>query len=142
DQWRVAPYTEADLQRQIDHLDDLHGAAGRRLQRDAQAYVDGVNRYIAEQILDVTKRPGEYFAIGRPLGPEPWTLRDMVATAALVGGIFGRGGGGEVGSALVRARARQRFGARRGNAVWRALRSAEDPEAPTTVRGERFPYPR
>jgi acyl-homoserine lactone acylase PvdQ len=34
----------------------------------------------------------------------------------------------------------KRFGARRGKQVWHDFRSAEDPEAPTTVHGRRFPY--
>ncbi len=35
EQWALAPYTEADLQRQVDQLDDLYGADGLRLQEDA-----------------------------------------------------------------------------------------------------------
>ena len=53
--------------------------------------------------------------------------------------IFGKGGGGELGSALVLEAARRRFG-KRGPKVWHDFRSAEDPEAPTTVHnGKRVP---
>ena len=57
--------------------------------------ISGVNKYIAEARLDPTKMPGEYAAINRPQGPDDWKTTDIIATAALVGGIFGNGGGGE-----------------------------------------------
>ena len=37
-------------------------------------------------------------------------------------------------------RARKRFGRRAGTKVWQDFRRANDPEAPTTIRGERFSY--
>src|SRR3954454_22822108 len=70
EQWSLAPYTEDDLQHQIDQFDDLYGADGARLQDDLANYVAGVNRYIDEAKLDPTKMPGEYAAIGHVLGPE------------------------------------------------------------------------
>ena len=45
-QWSIAPYTEADLQSQIDMAPKLYGSVGARLVTDGQAYVDGVNAYI------------------------------------------------------------------------------------------------
>jgi acyl-homoserine lactone acylase PvdQ len=139
EQWRLAPYTEADLQRQIDQLDDLYGADGRRLQDDAAAYVAGVNAYIDEARLDVTKLPGEYDAIGRPLGPDPWKATDIIATASLVGGIFGKGGGDELAQMELRRSFIARYGARRGRVLWREWAAYDDRDAPTTVR-RRFPY--
>jgi len=138
-QWRTAPYTEADLQRQADQLDDLYGADGQRLQEDAANYVAGVNQYISEAKLDPTKLPGEYAAIGRPLGPDPWKVTDIIATASLVGGIFGKGGGGELTQMELRRSFIERYGARRGRQVWREWAAYEDRDAPTTVR-RRFPY--
>ncbi len=64
----------------------------------------------------------------------------MVATAALVGGIFGKGGGSEVESSEVLTAARQKFGIIDGTQVWNDFRRQNDPEAPTTVRGTNFPY--
>jgi acyl-homoserine lactone acylase PvdQ len=65
----------------------------------------------------------------------------LIAIASLVGGIFGNGGGGELGSAQVYEAAQKRFGRKGGPKVWRDFREAEDPEAPTTVHnGKRFPY--
>ena len=51
-QWELAPYREADLQRQFDLADDVYGAAGAALQQDVSNYVAGINRYIAEARID------------------------------------------------------------------------------------------
>jgi penicillin amidase len=142
DVWSSTPYTEAELQRQYDLGDDVYGAAGRQLQVDAQNYVDGINSYISEARLNPLKMPGEYAAIGKPLGPDDWKVTDVIATASLVAGILGKGGGGELGSALFLQAARDRFGKKRGGQVWQDFRSAEDPEAPLTVHEDsgRFVY--
>ena len=140
EQWALAPYTEADLERQADQLDDLYGEEGRVLQEDAASYVAGVNQYISEARLDVTKLPGEYAAIGQPGGPEPWKVTDIIATASLVGGIFGKGGGDELTQMELRRSFRARYGARRGERLWREWASYEDADAPTTVKRSRaFP---
>ncbi len=141
DQWSLAPYTEADLQRQADQLDDLFGAEGRQLQEDSASYVAGVNKYISEVRLDLTRLPGEYTAIGQPGGPQPWKITDIIATASLVGGIFGKGGGDELTQMQLRRSFRARYGARRGERLWREWAAYEDADAPTTVKpSRRFPY--
>jgi acyl-homoserine lactone acylase PvdQ len=140
DQWRIAPYTEADLQRQYDLGDDIYGPAGARLQQDVTRYVQGINAYIAEARLNPLKMPGEYAAIGKPTGPEDWKVTDVIATASLIGGIFGRGGGRELDSALLLQQAQGRFGADAGRQVWEDMRRAEDSEAPVTVQDTVFPY--
>lgn len=139
-QWLQTPYTEADWQRQFDQLDDLYGADGAQVQADVRNYVDGINQYIAEARVDSDKMPGEYGFLGRPEGPAPWTVTDVGATASLVAGIFGKGGGREVDSALVLEEAKKRFGGSKGKRVWNDFRSAEDPEAPVTAAGRKFPY--
>jgi acyl-homoserine lactone acylase PvdQ len=140
DQWSIAPYTEADLQKQIDNLPKLYGAEGQTVVNDANNYVAGINKYIDEAKLNPTKMPGEYPAIDRPQGPDPWSSRDIIATAALVGGIFGAGGGRELESAQILQQLQERLGKRAGRRVWSDFRSANDPEAPTTVVGKTFPY--
>ncbi len=102
DVWSIAPYTEADLQEQIDKADDLYGSEGAQLQQDLADYIAGINQYISEARTDATKMPYEYAAISKPL--EDWTGTDVIATASLIGGIFGKGGGNEVGE---RGRARR-----------------------------------
>jgi acyl-homoserine lactone acylase PvdQ len=139
-QWAIAPYTEADLQRQFDLGDDLYGNRGRQLQDDALNYVAGINRYIAEARLDPTKMPGEYAAIGRPLGPDDWKVTDLIATASLVGGIFGQGGGRELAEGELLRSFVNRFGRKTGRRLWEQFAAFDDPDAPTTVKGQRFPY--
>ena len=139
EQWAVAPYTEADLQMQIDQFVD-YGADGARLKQDLDNYVAGINAYISETRLNALKLPGEYAAIGRPQGPEAWKPTDIVATASLVGGIFGKGGGGELRQAQLLQSFTKRFGSKRGRRLWLDFRSPEEPEAPTTVQGRSFPY--
>jgi acyl-homoserine lactone acylase PvdQ len=138
DVWSSSPYTEADLQRQVDQMDDLYGAEGAALQQDVNDYVAGVNAYIAEARLNPLKMPGEYAALGKTL--DDWKATDVVATAALVGGIFGKGGGSEVESADALSAAREKFGLFGGTQVWDDFRRQHDPDAPTTVRGTSFPY--
>src|SRR5215204_2367639 len=140
EQWALAPYTEGDLQRQVDQFDDLYGDEGKLIQEDVKNYTEGVNAYIAEARINPNKMPGEYAAINQPQGPQNWLDRDAIAIAALVGGIFGKGGGREVDSAGVYQGAIKKFGRRNGPRVWSDFRSRNDPEAPTTVHGKRFNY--
>src|SRR3954470_2980392 len=137
--WNVAPYTEEDLQRQIDQRPPQYAAQADLLKNDLDNYVAGINQYIAEARLDPTKMPAEYAAIGRPQGPDDWKGTDIVATADVVGAIFGAGGGRELPSALVLEQAQKRFGNKAGKRVWHDFREANDPEAPTTAK-TRFPY--
>ncbi|MCW2967499.1 MAG: hypothetical protein JWM71_1271 [Solirubrobacteraceae bacterium] len=137
-QWGIAPYTEADLQSQIDNAPKLYGALGTQLVSRLNAFVDGINAYIDAAVLDPNKMPAEYAAFGKT--PQHWTGTDVIAEASLVGGIFGKGGGNEVGSAQVLNALVKRFGATAGRSSWADFRSKNDPEAPTTVIGKRFPY--
>ncbi|TML98513.1 MAG: penicillin acylase family protein [Actinobacteria bacterium] len=137
-QWALAPYTEADLQRQIDQAPVLGGAEGAQLVQDVTNYVAGINAYIAKARLDPTKMPGEYAAFGKQ--PEDWKVTDVIAEASLIGGIFGKGGGNELRSALLLEALQKRFGDKRGRRVWSDFRLKNDPEAPSTIRRKRFPY--
>src|SRR5213079_2353725 len=44
-QWALAPYTEADLQSQIDHATEIYGAVGQQVVNDVTEYVAGINAY-------------------------------------------------------------------------------------------------
>jgi hypothetical protein len=79
-------------------------------------------------------------AIGRPQGPDDWQGTDIIATASLVGAIFGNGGGRELDMALFLQRLQHRFGAQEGRRLWEQLAAFDDPDAPTTVKRTRFPY--
>jgi hypothetical protein len=138
--WSVAPYTEEELTRQTQARPPGFEEESDQLRAELDAYLAGVNRYVAEARMDPTKLPGEYAAINDFDGPDDFTRADVVATAAVAGAIFGVGGGEEVESALALQAARKRFGRRDGERVWRDFRMVDDPEGPTTVHTKRFPY--
>jgi acyl-homoserine lactone acylase PvdQ len=143
--WRSSPYTEADLQTQVDAL-RTQGTRGAQLYADVQQYVAGINAYIATCMAN-RNCPGEYVltghldAVTNAGGPEPFQLTDLISIAGVVGGLFGGGGGSEMQSALVRIAARAKYGAAEGDKVWTAFREQYDPETVTTLHnGQSFPY--
>jgi acyl-homoserine lactone acylase PvdQ len=115
--------TERFIARQRRHI-ARSGRRGRRVLRDVQAYVNGINAYNRQAGNDSI---------------EPWTYVDVTAVTGLLGQTFGQGGGDEVRSSLLLAELRGRLGSRAGSEVWRDLRSANDPETNVTTT-ERFPY--
>jgi acyl-homoserine lactone acylase PvdQ len=137
-QWAIAPYTEADLQSQVDMAQSEYGAAGVQVIDDSENYIAGVNAYIDKAKLDPLLMPFEYTAINKQ--PQPWTITDVIATASLIGGIFGKGGGNEIGDAVALQALKKRFGAGSGSRSWSDFREANDPEAPTTILHRAFPY--
>ncbi len=137
-QFLIAPYTEADLQSQIDNAPTLYGAEGEKLVSDLTEYVAGINAYVHEALLNPTKLPSEYAAIAKT--PEEWKPTDVIAEASLIGGIFGKGGGAEVRSALTLEAFEKHFGRSGGRAAWQNFREHNDPEAPVTVSNKLFPY--
>src|ERR1700759_5830025 len=70
---------------------------------------------------------------------EPWKPTDIIAIASLVGGIFGKGGGNELHSALTMEAMVERLGQKAGRKAWEGFRSKNDPEAPTTI-SKPYPY--
>jgi Penicillin amidase len=89
---------------------------GQQIRSDATNYVDGINAYIstAESPLNaLTMLPAEYAAIGRPLGPQPFDVNDVVAIATLVGGTFGNGGGQQLSNASLYENLKAQFGPER-----------------------------
>jgi acyl-homoserine lactone acylase PvdQ len=137
-QWAAAPYTDADLQKQFDNAPKYYGHQGVLLQHDVTAYVAGINAYIDDTVTNPTLLPAEYAALGKT--PQQWSVTDVIAEASLIGGIFGRGGGAELRSAELEQAFVKRFGKRAGKRAWSDFREHNDPEAPTTVLGKRFPY--
>ncbi|MEV6010816.1 penicillin acylase family protein [Streptomyces sp. NPDC051976] len=144
--WQQAPYTEADLQDQVDRLANGTGARGQQALADAQAYVDGINAYLTAA-KNGRYFPGEYVltghmdAITNAGTIEPFKLTDLIALASVIGALFGTGGGGEVQSALSLAAAQQKYGVDEGSKVWESFRERDDPEATATVHdGTSFPY--
>ncbi len=136
-QWAFAPYTEADLEKQITQMPQIYGQAGQQAVEDLGAYVEGINAYIAAAKLDPALEPAEYALLKQSM--QPWKPTDIIAIASLVGGIFGRGGGNELSSALTMQSFVERMGKKAGRKAWLGFRSKNDPEAPTTI-SKPFPY--
>jgi acyl-homoserine lactone acylase PvdQ len=136
----TAPYTDAELDAQAQALPREYGADGQGVLDDAQSFIDGINAYITLAKINPNLMPAEYAAIGRPQGPNPWTLGDIIAEASLVGGIFGKGGGTQLAWGQILQSFQSRFGTGIGKTLWRDWREPNDPEAPTTVHKGSFPY--
>jgi acyl-homoserine lactone acylase PvdQ len=140
DVWGKAPYREDELNREFSLYPQRFGPEAQAVQDDIRAYLEGVNQYIAEAKTDPTKMPVEYAALGVPQGPDPFVPADTIAAGIVFGAILGTGGGEELKQALALQAARKRYGRKNGTKVFNDFREAEDPEAPTTVHGKRFPY--
>lgn len=144
--YRNAPYTEADLQAQIDNAVAGNGARGQQALADAKAYLDGINSYI--DASDSGRYfPGEYDLTGHKdaitnAGTiDHFKITDLVALASVIGSLFGSGGGGEVNNALSLIAAQSKYGVEEGTKVWESFRERNDAEAVLTVHnGESFPY--
>jgi acyl-homoserine lactone acylase PvdQ len=95
------------------------GAKGRRIIADIDAFVAGVNAYIQKSGLQIP----------------PWNRNDFVASAALIGGIFGVGGGDETRRAEFLDALQKRLGSVDGRKVWDDLRQVKDPSSPISVPG-------
>jgi acyl-homoserine lactone acylase PvdQ len=137
EQLAIAPYTEQDLS---DQLQDAVASVpeGPAIYADLLAYTDGVNQYIDEALADASKLPAEYPALQQV--PATWVPEDAVAIASLVGGIFGKGGGGELTNLCgLHALAQETGDAATARAIFDDLHFANDAEAPTTAH-DAFPY--
>ncbi|WP_210586445.1 penicillin acylase family protein [Streptomyces sp. GESEQ-35] len=143
--WRSAPYTEADLQAQIDSTVASNGERGQQALADVNAYVAGINAYI--DASDSGRYfPGEYVLTGHKdsitnAGTiEHFKLTDLVALASVIGALFGSGGGGEVNNAISLLAAQEKYGVTEGTEVWESFRERNDPEAVLTLHDGSFPY--
>lgn len=144
--WRNAPYSEADLQAQIDNAVANNGTRGQQALADANAYLAGINAYI--DASDSGRYfPGEYVLTGHKdsitnAGTiDHFKITDLVALASVIGALFGSGGGGEVNNALSLLAAQSQYGVEQGTKVWESFRERNDPEAVLTVHGgQSFPY--
>ena len=117
------PSAEADaiVLRQVDLL--KQSEKGRRLLKDIDAYVRGIN--------------AQYKRVGREVAP--WKRVDFLAISAFIGSIFGRGGGNEANNAMFLDALQTRLGPGPGEDVWNDLRNLNDPESSVSV-AKRAPY--
>jgi penicillin G amidase len=122
-------YNAADVQRQYNLL-----PAG--IKRELQAFSDGFNKGMQEVMLDPTRRPALFDALGYT--PEPWKPTDSVSVTMLFTYVefAGEGGAGQLGNAALLGHLQRHFGNRRGLAIWNDLLFKNDPRAPTVGGGQ------
>ena len=106
------------LASQYEMLEDA-GVKGRKIVADIDAFVAGVNAYIQKSGLQIP----------------PWNRNDFVASAALIGGIFGVAGGDETRRAEFLDALQKKMGPAEGRQVWDRLRQVKDPNSPVSVPG-------
>ena len=119
---------------------------GPRLLACADAFLAGINA-AQDAMCPLGCRPGRAArpsTLALQKSPTPWTRADIDYVASLVGGIFGKGGGGEYANARWLQQLQRKFGADQGRAIYDDLRERNDAEAPTTAtrvplrRGQAF----
>lgn len=116
--------TEQVVGRQTQVLENA-GPEGRAVLHDIDAFVTGINAYLA---------------IHSPLTPK-WTRNDVYALNALKDQFFGEGGGNQAVNAEFLGGLERRLGIDRGYSVFNDLRQNLNAGSPTTVDGM-FPYDR
>lgn len=111
----------ARIRRQVTRAQDralkAAGPDGRRVLRDIDTYLVGINKWYAENAPDVRR----------------FDRADIYALNAIKAQFLGEGGGQEVQNALFLDEARDRLGKRAGNRVYEDLRQRNDPGTTTTT---------
>lgn len=128
---RTLWYSQTELQQIYDDWDP--GTGYEHLKDMIEAYVDGINAYIAETEQDSLLIPAEYYGLGLLDKLEPFTIGDVVGLTVLMGWKFGGTGGneGDIYEALLALQAMH--GATAGGAIWNDLFPLDDAGAPVTI---------
>ena len=125
-------FSPQELTQQYDQLPAQYGAAGQRAQQDIQNFVEGINAYISQAMVDpVQYMPAEYAALGAT--PAPWTVADTAAEAVFLVTQFTVSNGSEEVNEQLQEAFQRRFGAR-WKQFYGDLRELSDPEALTVAK--------
>ncbi|HVS67424.1 MAG TPA: penicillin acylase family protein [Mycobacteriales bacterium] len=130
DQLLAAGYSRAQLSAQLAALPAEYGRSGSDVVTMIDAYVAGINRYIAQSRTDPSLLPADYAAVDNV--PQDWTADDVVATASLIG-TEATAGGTELAAAGLLRYLQKRLGNTAGRRAFDAFKSDNDPTAPTTT---------
>ncbi|MDX6216444.1 MAG: hypothetical protein QOG99_2028, partial [Frankiales bacterium] len=143
-QLRIAPYTPAQATAQIATVAKRYGHEGTVLLQRLDAMLAGMNAAQdalcpAKTLIPIPGSTGVGFGVNCPVeyaalqkAPTPYTRADIVYIASLVGGIFGKGGGGEEQNARWYQQLKAKYGEATARNVYDDLREKNDPEAPTS----------
>jgi acyl-homoserine lactone acylase PvdQ len=145
-QLALTGYTQQDKLNQLDYIAHL-GPLGAEARQMIEGEVQGINAYIDQATLPTNSAammPAEYPAVTGGLAAH-FQASDIIDIASLVGGIFGKGGGNEVGAGhlyqyLQGYAAKHSLPAGSAEAMFRDFKEADDPAAPSTIQDVRFPY--
>ena len=110
--------TEDFLAQQVDLVRSQPG--GQQIVSDGDNYLQGIN--------DFRTRAG--------VSGRAWNRNDLIAVAALIGAVFGKGGGDEARRAQLLSALQDRLGERKGEQVWNDLRQQNDPEHSVSIDGK------
>ena len=132
---RQADYTPAEANAQLDALAKA-SPQGKELVGRLDAFVAGVNaaRKAMCPIVTAPSCPTPYRLL--KLTPTPYTRADVVYAGALIGGIYGKGGGQEAQNALFLRQLQNKLGADLGRKVLADLQDPLDPNAVVTDPGQ------
>jgi acyl-homoserine lactone acylase PvdQ len=109
--------TEDFLASQVEVL--MQDPRGQRIVDDIDNYLAGINAF--RTLAGNTARP--------------WTRNDVIACAALIAAVFGKGGGDEARRAQLLSALKDRLGGPEGEQVWKDLRELKDPETSVSIDG-------
>ena len=104
--WADTPYSESELQAAVrPRRRALRAARAYRSKRTSTTTSPASTSSSPRPAPNPTKLPGEYNLIDPSqsicLPGHQWKVTDVIAIASLVAGIFGKGGGGELGARAV-----------------------------------------
>jgi acyl-homoserine lactone acylase PvdQ len=137
-------YTEEEVQKMFDDFPTKFGELGTTIQEGLQAYADGMNEYIGELVLDPSKCPAEYQALGNPCpmpDPAEWTPTDTLFVAVLQLRVFGETAGSELQNAGLYAHLVDKHGDNLGPKIYEDLLRRNDPRSPTTIPANEGRFP-
>ena len=135
---RLYGYTEEEFQAQIDRLPRVYGPAGRDVVRIIDAYVAGVNEYVAQVQKGELPLPAGFAELGLQ-SPAFWKPTDVVAAVSTVRALFGAGGGSEMRNAALLAELIEDYGPQQGRELYDDFRNRQNLDGPVHTT-HRFPY--
>ncbi|HJR44878.1 MAG TPA: penicillin acylase family protein [Actinomycetota bacterium] len=136
-------YTDAEVQKMYDDLDDKFGDVGKTVQEGLQAYVDGINAKIAEIRMNPPECDAAYQATGNacPPNPDDWEILDTLHLVVLQLRVFGETAGGELEQAGLYSHLKKDLGKKLGVKVYNDLARQNDPRSATSIPASEGRFP-